>query len=230
MRLYYMTAVKWAEVILRERRLKLSRFSEANDPFELRLIDSTDRAARQYAQLIYDYFKKNLGFICFGANWQSPVMWAHYAEKHTGVALGFDVPDELASKIDYTDKKMPVPFGAHLPKHGLTAELLTQIHKTKATDWQYEREYRVEAKLITKDPTTGLYYAAFSPQIQLREVVIGHRCCWTVTKARNLVGHVDQAVRICKARPAFGRFEMVQQLRVKPLTIRPSRGLTKTVP
>ena len=37
---HYMTTAKWAEVVLRERRLKLSRFYEANDPFELNLIES----------------------------------------------------------------------------------------------------------------------------------------------------------------------------------------------
>lgn len=222
MRLYYMTAAKWAEVILKERRLKLSRFSEANDPFELRLIDSRDHEVRKYAQLIYDYFEKNVGFICFGASWKSPVMWAHYAEKHTGVALGFDVPNELASKVDYTDKKIQVPLGAHLTNHGLTAELLTQIRKTKATDWEYEHEYRVEATLTTKDPATRLYYTGFGPQVQLREVVIGNRCCWTVARARDLVGNVDKPVRICKARPAFGRFEMVEQQQVKPITLKPN--------
>jgi hypothetical protein len=221
MRLYYMTAAKWAEVILNERRLKLSRFSEANDPFELNLIDSRDRDVRKYAQMIYKYFDKNVGFICFGADWKSPVMWAHYAEKHTGVALGFDIPDELATKIKYTDDKIQVPFGAHLRSHGLTEELLTQVRKSKATDWEYEREYRVEAKLTVKDPVTGLYYSDFGLQIQLREVIIGHRCSWTVTKVRDLVGSVDRPVRICRARPAFGRFEMVEQQKVKPFTVEP---------
>jgi hypothetical protein len=223
MRLYYMTAEKWAEVILKERRLKLSRFSEANDPFELRLIDSRDREVRKYAQLIYDTFQNSVGFICFGANWKSPVMWAHYAEKHTGLALGFDVPDELATKIDYTDAKIHVPFGAHLPKHGLTAELLTQVRTTKATDWQYEREYRVEAHLRTKDPVTGLYYTNFGEQTHLREVVIGHRCSWTIPKTRDLIGKTEHPVRICKARPAFGRFEMVEQQLAKPYTVKPSK-------
>lgn len=221
MRLYYMTAAQWAAVILEARRLKLSRFSEANDPFELRLIDSRDRDVRQYAQIIYDYFDHHVGFLCFGANWSSPVMWAHYAQKHTGVALGFDVPDELATKIDYSDEKIQVPFGSHLPNHGLSAELLMRIQSTKSTDWGYEREYRVQAPLIDKDPSTGLYYIDFDAKLQLREVILGHRCSWTIAKAKDLVGTVTQPVRVCQARPAFGRFEMVEQQRVRPVTIKP---------
>ncbi|MBM0108595.1 DUF2971 domain-containing protein [Steroidobacter sp. S1-65] len=219
MRLYYMTAAKWAEVILKERRLKLSRFSEANDPFELRIIDSRDRAVRKYAELICEYFEKNVGFICFGASWRSPVMWAHYAEKHSGVALGFEVPDELATKVEYTNDKIQIPFGPHLPKHGLSADLLTKVRRTKASDWAYEREYRVEAELTIQDRTTGLYYTEFGAKVDLREVIIGHRCSWSMAKTRELVGKVDRPVRICRARPAFGRFEMVEQRLVRSAVI-----------
>jgi len=47
---------------------------------------------------------------------------------------------------------------------------------TKATDWSYKCEYRAIARLTTPDPRTGLYYTDFGPQMQLREVIIGHRC------------------------------------------------------
>ncbi len=227
MRLYYMTSAKVAEIILKERRLKLSRFSEANDPFELRVIDARDRDARKYIELIYNYFEKNVGFICFGATWESPIMWAHYAEKHTGVALGFDVaPDNLVTEISYTDEKVQVPFGPNLPQHGLSKELLTQVQKTKSIDWKYEREYRVETILSARDPTTQLYYVDFGSQIQLREVIIGHRCDWTTTKARNLVGIVELPVRILKARPALGKFKMVEQQLVKSVLIKPRKNIT----
>jgi hypothetical protein len=217
-----MTSVKWGEVILKERRLKLARFGELNDPFELSLIDSRPRETRGTVKLITDHFHRNIGVICFGACWSSPVMWAHYAEKHTGVALGFDVPDELLTRIQYTDKKIRVPFGPHLPKHGLSETLLNKIRMTKATDWSYEREYRVESELKQKDPITGLYYVDFGAQVALREIIIGHRCSWTVATVRPLLGSAAQPVRICKARPAFGRFEMVENRSVRAVTVKPS--------
>jgi hypothetical protein len=51
-------------------------------------------------KLITDYFHDNIGVLCLGASWSSPVMWAHCADKHFGVALGFDVPDQLLSRIE----------------------------------------------------------------------------------------------------------------------------------
>ena len=224
MRLYYMTASKWAELVLTERRLKLSRFGESNDPFELRLIDSRPQDTRRITAMIADYYCKNVGMICLGPSWESPVMWAHYADKHSGVCIGVDVDERLLTKIEYTDAKIAVPFGAHLPKFGLSADLLKKLVSTKATDWSYEREYRLMGNLVTPDPKTGYYYTDFGPQVQLREIVLGYRCSWSPATVRRLLGSVSSSVRICKARPAFGSFKMVEQRLVRPLTLKPRRG------
>ena len=74
MLLYYMTSAKWGEVILRERRLKLSRFYESNDPFELNVIDSRDRESRKIVQLIERYHNEKAGMICCSLNRTGPVM------------------------------------------------------------------------------------------------------------------------------------------------------------
>jgi hypothetical protein len=222
MRLYYMTSAKWGEVILKERRLKLSRFSESNDPFELMLIDIRPLETRKVVKMIADHYSKNVGMICFGSNWRSPVMWAHYADKHTGVCLGFDVADALLTKVKYTNKKINASFGEHLPSFGLSADLLTKLVSTKALDWKYENEYRVMGNLVVSDPANGMFYTDFGPQIQLREVVIGCRCGWTVDHVRGLVRNVVDPVRVCKARPAFGKFEMIEQGEFKPVILRPT--------
>jgi hypothetical protein len=227
MRLYYMTAAKWAEVILKERRLKLSRFYEANDPFELNLIDSREPSRRQIVKMIEKYHNERTGMICFGAVWDNPMMWAHYADKHAGVCLGFEVEDKLVSTVDYTDEKIDVEFGAHLPHHGLSVELLNKVLTTKSTAWASEQERRTLAALKTPDPNNGLYYTDFGPQVQLRAVIIGHRCTWTTAKVVDLLGEVAAPVRVWKARPAFGRFAMVEQHQVKPVTLRPPKSTRK---
>lgn len=220
MRLYYMTTAKWAEVILKERRLKLSRFYEANDPFELNLIDSRDPRRCKIVKMIERYHNERTGMICFGATWDNPIMWAHYADKHAGACLGFEVEDELVSTVDYTDEKIDVEFGVHLPNHGLSVELLKKVLISKSTAWKSEAERRVLAALNIPDPKNGLYYTDFGPQMKLRAVIIGHRCTWTTAKVVNLLGQVVTPVRIWKARPAFGRFAMVEQHQFKSVTVR----------
>lgn len=223
MRLYYMTDAKWAEVILKERRLKLSRFNETNDPFELNLIDSRDPARRKIVKMIEAHHNAHTGMICLGALWDNPMMWAHYGDKHKGVCLGFEVEDNLVSVVNYTDKKIEVEFGEHLPHHGLSVELLTKVLTTKSSAWMLEQEHRVLAGLKTPDSKNGLYFVDFGSQLELREVIIGHRCPWTTAEVAALLGQVVAPVRIWKARPAFGRFAMVEQHLVKPVTVRPPK-------
>ena len=227
MRLYYMTTAKWAEVILKERRLKLSRFYESNDPFELNLIDSRGSERRKIVKMIEKYHNEHTGMICFGAVWNNPMMWAHYADKHFGVCLAFDVEDKVVSTVEYTDKKIDVEFGAHLPNHGLSVELLNRILTTKSMAWVSEQERRVLAKLEVPNSKNGLYYIDFGSQVELREVVIGHRCVWTLAKVVSFLGQVVSPVRIWKVRPAFGRFEMVAQHLFTPATVRPPKGARK---
>lgn len=227
---YYMTSAKWADVILTERRLKLSRFHESNDPFELNLIDSRDPKRREVARLISDHHSKRTGMICFGRTWENPVMWAHYAEKHSGVCLGFAVEPSLLSRVDYTDTKLDVELGVHLPKGGLSEDLLQRVLLTKSTSWQYEQEWRVLSQLETPDPHNGLYYTDFGAQLELRAVIIGYRCPWTIERVFEMInGHVTAPVRIWKARPAFGRFAIVEQHDIPAKSVRPSK-LKKTRP
>lgn len=219
-----MTSAKWAEVILKERRLKLSRFHESNDPFELNLVDSSDATRREVVRMVESYHSRSTGMICFGKTWGSPVMWAHYAEKHSGVCLGFAIEPSVLSKVDYTDKKIDVELGVHLPRGGLSVDLLNKILLTKSTSWEYEQEWRVLSQLKTPDPSNGLYYTDFGQQVELRAVILGHRCTWTTDKVAKMIeGHVTAPVRIWKARPAFGRFAMVEQHEVPSVTVKPPK-------
>lgn len=100
MRLYYMTSHEIAtNHILIQRRMKLSRFHELNDPFEMKPHSLADTEMRRITALLEREYFPHKGLLCFSDNWRSPVMWAHYADKHRGVCLGFDIakndPDEV---------------------------------------------------------------------------------------------------------------------------------------
>lgn len=91
MKLYYLTSEKWAKVILHERRLKLSTIAELNDPFELLGASIGEPAARKVLRYVQGRVADTFGLVCMSTTWQSPVMWAHYGDKHKGVCLGFEV-------------------------------------------------------------------------------------------------------------------------------------------
>src|ERR1700733_11908915 len=101
MRLYYMTTSVWGPTILRDRRLKISTISELNDPFELLGASLGEKEMRHAMKILYEHWSGALGLVCLTDNWNSPVMWAHYAERHYGLCIGFDVSNRpgIISKV-----------------------------------------------------------------------------------------------------------------------------------
>lgn len=221
MRLYYMTSYDTAaKYIFPEHRMRLSQFDRLNDPFELRSVRLDGRKGREAYKDLLKYWHKKLGIICMGQHWKSPVMWAHYADNHAGVCLGFDVPDEVTRKIKYVPERTILKLDHTLPLHGVSKEMLEELLVTKYVHWEYEQEWRLWAKLADPDPINGEYYLPFGPALALREVIIGARCKHSAMHFDKLLGRVDQTVTIIKARPAFETFEVVTQQTFKPVLIK----------
>ena len=224
MRLYYMTSHKIAvDHILPERRMKLSRFSELNDPFELKAHSLVEKDMRRLTEVLErDYFSRK-GVHCFSDNWRSPVMWAHYAEKHHGICLGFDIPDDdsdpLVRAVQYRTGRAQITLDPAKELLGLTQEFIHMLIYTKAKEWEYEREWRIIANLHHQDEATGFYFVNFGPQLILREVILGCRNPTPIGQIAKLVRGNQARIRVCKARPAFQEFAMVENKRIKPIHV-----------
>jgi hypothetical protein len=220
MRLYYLTELEIAKLILKERRMKLSLFNELNDPFELLGASIGDKLARRIFKVILQkHWTENIGLICFSEDFRSPVMWAHYGDKHYGVCLGFDVRDDLAKKVQYKPDRLKRLLDTSKPLLGLDAEKLEDVLLTKYQDWSYEREWRVFAPLKERDGN-GKFYVDFSADMTLRSVILGVRCAASVHDFANLLGDVDKKVDVWKSRAGFTKFEIVRQQRVPKVTVR----------
>lgn len=222
MRLYYMTSLNIAvKHILPELRMRLSRFDRLNDPFELMGAQIGGANERYVFKYLRDYWTKTLGVICMGKHWRSPLMWAHYAENHTGVCLGFDVPDDKPRKMVYEPERLKLLVDQAKPLRGITVDLLEQVVTTKYAQWAYEEEWRLFAKLEERDPVNDEFYLPFGPNFRLREIIVGARCPKSVGSFKKLLGRVEQPITIIKARPAFESFTIVKQQRVTAITVNP---------
>jgi len=223
MRLYYLTEERWAKKIILERRFKLSTFDELNDPFELLGASIGEKLARKLFKVLFVHWTKTIGLLCTGVSWTSPVMWAHYGHKHTGVCLGFDVAEG--------GHLLPVKYEAErltglldgLGRGRMTLDELTAVLTTKFKDWEYEHEWRLFARLDERAPEDGKYYLNFDPSITLREVILGARCAASVGDFAALIKAPKQSVKVLKARAAFDSFSMVRQKQVKIVTVRASK-------
>ncbi|MBB5543336.1 DUF2971 domain-containing protein [Paraburkholderia fungorum] len=212
MRLYYLTAEKWAKKSIEERRLKISLFEELNDPFELVPHILPTREHRKVAEVLRKHLSTQRGVICFSTDWQNPLMWAHYGAKHYGICLGFDIPDELAMRVSYEPNRLDFNIDLSAPNAGVTPEMVKAMLLTKFEAWRYENEYRVMAELQDKDKD-GRYYADFGEHLMLREVVIGVRCEISQRQVAEWIGELGDGVEIRKARLAFKQFKITEQLK-----------------
>ena len=107
MRVYHFIDEQFGLENIKRRRLKIARIGELNDPFEFiaRAEDKLERAALRSTK---EAQTKSTGLLCFSKSWKNPVQWSHYADRHRGFCLGFDVPDTLIKKVTYG--KTPLRF------------------------------------------------------------------------------------------------------------------------
>lgn len=186
---------------LRERRLKIARIMELNDPFEFLGVELSDRSYRKSLHEVKLQLSKDNGLLCFTKGWQNPVLWGHYADKHRGLCLGFDMPDEYLEQVSYVNSRFQWP-------PYLDESFVKQLLFTKFAHWSYEDEYR--SYLSLDEPENGLYYAEFSDELTLRQVIVGSESVVSRAQLAEALGGLAPNIEVFKARAAFRSFNVVE--------------------
>jgi len=213
MRVYHFLSSEFGVSNIALSRMKISRYEDLNDPFELLAGNLSERHLRQAVATMKKEFHETKGIICFSQEWGSPVLWSHYADKHKGMALGFDIPDEYASVINYSPERVPVAYVNNDPSQGIEPEYVAAITSTKYKHWEYENEVRMHIRLDEGTEEGGLYFMPFSSELELKEVVLGHNCPITIERVRTLLSNADHTAKVIKARLAFKTFQVVTNQR-----------------
>lgn len=203
-RVYKFLVEKWALEDIRLRRIKISEIHDLNDPFDLIPCDLSDPEHRKAVLRVRNEMNKR-GILSFSRSWSSPLLWAHYADKHRGICLGFDVArtDKAYLKnVEYVKERFPFPDKPN-------QEFAEQLLFTKFTDWKYEEEVRGYASRDVAE--NGNYFSNFDENhLTLREVIVGHRCCTERGSILELLSSYSPPVSVIKARPSNDSFLMVE--------------------
>jgi hypothetical protein len=189
---------------LRHRHLKISRLDELNDPFELWAVAQPDARLRHAIRAIKQEMSQQYGLLCFSLDWHNPLLWSHYADRHHGLALGFDIDEGILKRVSYT-RNRPV-----LRK--IDIEIADSLLFTKYIDWNYEQEARIFTSLENRDSQTGLYFGNFGEQLVLREVIAGPLCAVEEQELHDATASTDK-IKFTKARLAFNSFRIVPDKR-----------------
>lgn len=209
MQLFYLTSSQYALSNLAMRRLKVSRFSELNDPFELMAVNLSDDDERMAMQGFHDQIDATKGVICFSSKCDNPVLWGHYADKHRGIALSFEVPDDLLLQAGYENSRFFLPRDPKTNRSTPDEATIQRILSTKFIDWKYESEWRFFVDLSEAKLEAGLYYEDFSEILKLTEVILGAKCELSKEKVQTFIDAIGLSAKVNKAKIAPDEFKVV---------------------
>ncbi|WGL96508.1 DUF2971 domain-containing protein [Arsenophonus nasoniae] len=205
--LYYFTSVKHAISNIENDRIKISLFSNLNDPYELLGINLGNKETRKKFRDLKEQINDEEGLICLSRNWRNPLMWGHYGDRHKGIVLGFEVKDSLWNEVKYESKLIDAP-------ENLSHDFIKKLTGTKFEAWKYEDEVRVIQKLSGNECLFELidkeeyYFRKFNEDFILKEVILGQKCSLSEMQKCTLL-KLSPEVEITKARIAFQDYKVV---------------------
>ncbi|QIG93781.1 hypothetical protein [Bradyrhizobium sp. 6(2017)] len=197
-RVYYLTSAEYGLSNIVFGRIKVSRLSTLNDPFEVLCHGALGHVVKRQLLDLKDRLDATLGLICFSTDWTDPALWAHYGDRNRGICLGVDIPRGMLRQIDYmTDRLQGKINSAHLasPSEALIDQLLT----TKFSSWKYEDEFRRIVALSDAKQEGHLHFLDFDKNLRLAQVIVGQTCHLNWEKVKETTKKMYPSADVCKA-------------------------------
>jgi hypothetical protein len=214
-RLYHFTTADHALNDLHNRHLKIAQFDDLNDPFELKSVNLCDPVLAQafdgIEEIGFEGFKagtaRRWGLLCFSEEKTDVLQWSHYAERHKGICLGFNVTGGQGKfgRVQYVTERFPIP-------ETLDLSFSWKLLSTKSKVWEYEREWRVFLELTdgvwNESAGRVLYFADFGSELALQEVILGAANKTSVSDVLQAVNGYSERVRVSRMGLSCDKFEL----------------------
>ena len=186
------------------------------DPQHQEMQTALERQRDEFAER----FRKQ-GIFCATSTYSNLLMWAHYADKHQGVVLGF-LPDlekdsflRLIRPVRYSPERPNLleppqqQIAAGLPPTPFDAgkQINERVLYTKSTEWSYEQELRLTFPEEIRDGETATFNRFYANE--LVEIYLGYRIT-DDNKAGiiRLAKALNPDVRVFKARLAKRKYAL----------------------
>lgn len=216
MKVYHFINEKFGLQAIEKQRLKASTLDDLNDPFELFSIDMSSSLEFREALRVY---RSGLAYktyiICTSKSWKSPLLWSHYADRHKGMALEFEVPNEMLHHIKY--QKSRIKIDEARIKNGVTTQI--RLLTTKYKEWEYEDEARmfVHSEEIKFEGNLPFYY--FNQNLKLTSVILGSLSELTSSAIKSRMPGGNK-VALVRSRMAFKEFHIVRNKKIKTVNLK----------
>ena len=141
--------------ILINKEIWCPKAKSLNDPFEFQFhltkLSMNGIPIEQDSIREAQHQVRELGVVCLSEINDNILMWSHYAQGHTGFCIEFERTEE--NDLGNWDICLPVVYPsdnqipAFSPNEFLDNKALAKIATTKASDWYYEKEWRLITKI-----------------------------------------------------------------------------------
>jgi hypothetical protein len=219
MRLFHFMSSQHALSSIRLQRVKLALIRELNDPFELLCADLPDPDARRSFNAFKMSVANRTGILCFSRDWANPLLWSHYAEKHRGVAIEFEVDEDALMRVRYVQRRIPFDLAELGRSGGFTQEHAESIFATKSKHWAYEKEMRVAVALTECKLEAGNYFYSLNPKLRMIGLIVGPICGLSEHEVAAELP-IELELRFVRARQAFRSFSVVRNRSFSPQMVR----------
>ncbi|MFW9686750.1 DUF2971 domain-containing protein [Vibrio parahaemolyticus] len=168
---------------------------------------------------IYETANSNIGVLSLTEKGNNLLMWAHYADSHTGYCIAFDTSHSFfhrkESDLDELRHPRKVIYRDERPKTTLKQLEGAELLLTKSTHWEYEDEWRMcmplsDAEEVIETGTDNVYLFKF-PETAILEVILGANATDTLTNSVKEAIKSNPALKhvvIKKARIHDSRYEL----------------------
>jgi hypothetical protein len=167
--------------ILLYNRLFASNYQKMNDPMEGIYYTNRDLLSQDAKNKILQE-KGDIKFCCLAKRPNNMLMWSHYANGHSGIALGVRVNknNNNIEKIEY--------YSDHTFIDNYSERTARDILCRKLEYWRYEQEIRIFPK------TTSNYISC-----KIEEIILGRKILEeNEALIRDMVRKIDDNIRVIK--------------------------------
>ncbi len=136
----------------------LSSFADMIAPLAVDAMpDLMDEFAALFRKPLTEGFNEHVGVLSLTEKPDNLLMWAHYAQQHTGFVIEFDGDDaffhQRRTESDEFGYLRKVNYAQNRPNVVLTKVSSVDMFLTKSVDWEYEQEWRMLQPLKDADHT-----------------------------------------------------------------------------
>ena len=173
----------------------MTRAAAFNDPFDLRpdlsnAVRLTNPGGADYRVVLRNIEARsterslriaNTVVLSLSENATSQMMWAHYTQGHTGLAIGFDPTLGLfAEDSPHRSPLLRVLYADERPSAASGNDLTNdQVLMTKSAEWEHEGEWRCVDSLFSasaNESPDGVHWLFSIKPASVSRVLLGCRC------------------------------------------------------